>query len=88
MKIKNYLEVIVEDQVNKLLRDKKDICKCEQCRLDMITLALNHLPPRYVVSERGHIHTKLDELGSQFQADVVREVLKAIKQISKRPRHK
>ncbi len=88
MKIKNYLEDIVREQVNRILVDKKNICTCEQCRLDMMTRALNHLPPKYVVSQRGHVHTRLDELTTQFQADIVREVIKAIRIISKRPRHK
>ena len=88
MKIKNYLEEIVEKQVKKVLVDKKDICKCEHCFLDMVTRALNHLPPKYVVSQRGHIHTKLAELSIQFQADIVREVVKAVRIVGKRPRHK
>ncbi len=88
MKIKNYLEEVVNEQIDKILFDRKDICKCEQCRLDMLTHALNHLPPKYVVSQRGHIHTKLDELSIQFQADIIREILKAIRIIAKRPRHK
>ena len=88
MKIKNYLEDIVREQVTRILVDKKNICTCEQCRLDMMTRVLNHLPPKYVVSQRGHVHTKLDELTTQFQADIVREVIKAVRIISKRPRHK
>ncbi|MFH1783342.1 MAG: late competence development ComFB family protein [bacterium] len=88
MKIKNYLEDVVEEQVVSILLGKDDICTCQQCRLDMITRALNHLPPKYVVSQRGHVHTKLDELSTQFQADIAREVVNAVDVISRRPRHK
>ncbi len=87
MEVYNYMEYIVQDALEDILKNKGDICKCQKCRLDMQALALNKLPPKYVVSEKGRVFTKLQEVEIQFRADVLREVTKAITQVSKNPTH-
>ena len=87
MKITNYVEDIVKDALEGLLSDKDDICKCQKCKMDIIALALNRLPPKYVVSDKGRIFTKLQGVEIQFRADVAKELTKAISRISKRPQH-
>jgi competence protein ComFB len=87
MKVYNYMEDIVRDTLEELLSKKEDICKCEKCKFDIMTWALNRLPPKYIVSDKGRIFTKLQEVEVQFRADVVRELTKAISHISKNPRH-
>lgn len=87
MELYNYMEDIVKDMLDSLLADKEDICKCEKCKFDMIAWALNRLPPKYVVTAKGRIFTKLQEVQVQFRADVIRELTKAISYISKNPQH-
>ena len=87
MQIRNYMEDIVSDALEELLVQKDDICKCQKCKLDMMVWALNRLPPKYSVSEKGRFFTKLEEEGVQSKADVVRELATAITNISKNPRH-
>lgn len=87
MKVYNYMEDIVRDTLEELLSKKEDICKCEKCKFDIMAWALNRLPPKYIVSDRGRIFTKLQEVEVQFRADVVRELTKAISHISKNPQH-
>ena len=87
MKITNYMEDIVKDALEGLLSDKDDICKCQKCKMDIIALALNRLPPKYVVSDRGIVYAKLQEVDIQFRTDVVRELAKAIAHITKNPQH-
>lgn len=87
MKVYNYMEDIVKDILDSLLAEKENICKCEKCRLDITAWALNRLSPKYVVSNRGRIFTKLQEVEVQFRADVTRELAKAISRISKNPQH-
>jgi len=87
MKIVNYMEDIVRDTLESLLSERKDICKCQKCKLDMIAWALNRLPPKYVVTDKGRMYTKLKEQEIQFRADVVQELTKAISHISKGPQH-
>lgn len=87
MKVYNYMEDIVSDEMEKLLADTKDVCKCQKCRLDMAAWALNRLPPQYIVTEKGRVYTKINEQNIQFQVDVMREVTKAILNISRNPKH-
>lgn len=85
--LKNYMEDITKRNVDEQIKDRKDICSCERCRLDILAYALNNLPCRYVVSDRGHVFTKLKEMEFQFMADVTREVYKAIEFIKTHKRH-
>lgn len=83
----NYMEYIVADELEKLLASAESLCKCQKCKLDITVWVLNRLPPKYVVSERGRIYTKLGEQNMQFRVDVIRELTKAILYVSKNPRH-
>lgn len=87
MKILNYMEDIVKEQLDELLSKRDDICKCQKCKFDMMVWALNRLPAKYVVTAKGRIYTKLAEQAIQFKADVVRELAKAIVKISKNIQH-
>jgi competence protein ComFB len=87
MKIQNYMEDVVQDELELLLSERDDICKCQKCRFDMMVWALNRLPPKYVITDRGRLYTKLKEQEVQFKADVVKELTKAILYISKNPQH-
>lgn len=85
-KLKNYMEELVINKADELLK-LLNICKCEKCRLDIIALALNDLPTRYVVSEKGALYTKLNELEQQFEIDVETAIVKAAVLVSKSPKH-
>lgn len=87
MKIVNYMEDMVQDYLDELLSEREDICKCQKCRFDMMVWALNRLPPKYVVTDKGRFYTKLKEQDIQFKADVVRELTKAIMKVSKNVQH-
>ena len=87
MKIQNYMEEVVQDELEQLLAERDDVCKCQKCRFDMMVWALNRLPPKYVITDRGRLYTKLKEQEIQFKADVVQELTKAIDVIRKHPNH-
>ena len=87
MKLYNYMEDAVKDELDKLLTDIEDICKCEKCRLDMAAFALNRLNSQYVVSNKGRMYTKLKELNTQSRVDIMTNLTKAILNVSKKPRH-
>jgi competence protein ComFB len=84
---KNYMEEVVDGTIEEILSYHDDVCGCERCRLDIKALALNHLPPKYVVTDIGYVYTKINELESQFKADVAVAVTNAIKVVRKNPRH-
>lgn len=87
MKIVNYMEDMVKEHLDELLSKRDDICKCQKCKFDMMVWALNRLPPKYVITAKGRIYTKLAEQAIQFKADVVRELAKAIIKVSKNIQH-
>ncbi len=87
MLLRNYMEEVVNRTLEEILSPRDDVCKCERCKLDIMALALNHLPPKYVVTDMGYIYTKVNELESQFKADVTVAVTNALKIIRKNPRH-
>jgi hypothetical protein len=53
----------------------------------MLAMALNRLKPNYVVSQHGSVYTKIKMLEQQQNTDVIAEVVKAMEQVSKNPRH-
>ncbi len=65
----------------------KDSCGCERCRSDVKALALNNLPPKYVVTDKGYVYTKVNELATQFRTDITVAITNAMKVVSKKPRH-
>ncbi len=85
-KLKNYMEEIVAHKIDQLLKIM-NFCNCEKCRLDIMAIALNDLPSKYVVTEKGELFTKLKELESQFEVDVETAIVKAALFVSKNPKH-
>ncbi len=84
------LRNLMEEIVLKAIPDltvKQNVCSCEQCRLDIAALALNDLPPRYVVTPKGASYARADLLEIQKYVDVIGAITKAIKLVKEHPRH-
>lgn len=84
--VKNYMEEIIEMLLDDVLKNMK-VCKCQICCEDIAALALNELPPKYVVTEKGERYSKLNLLRQQFEVDVVSAITRATITVNKRPRH-
>jgi competence protein ComFB len=87
LELNNYMEDIAGRNLDGQLSEREDLCKCDRCRLDMLAYSLNNLPAKYVVTDRGHIFTRLKEMEVQFNADVTREVYKAVEFVKAHKRH-
>lgn len=87
VKMINKMEVMVEQAVNEALGRQKDVCGCERCKSDMVALSLNMLPSRYVVTLLGEAVTNVDLESSQWKADIMMAVYRAIEIVRGRPRH-
>jgi len=88
MRLRNYMEDAVRSILENMLEKKSYTgCKCSRCRLDIMAYALNQLPPKYVVTRKGETFTRISELASQFETDVVVALSKAIRQVGKNLRH-
>ena len=88
MKLYNYMEGAVEEMLDGIMANHTNVCTCPRCRMDILALALNKLPPKYAVSDKGINYTKISFLQRQFNADITRTVAEAIKIVSQKPRHK
>ncbi len=86
MYIKNYMEKIVFDSIDDVLKDI-DMCKCEICLADIAAKALNSLPPQYVARKKGEVYSKINNLKMQFEVDVIAAITKAAILVKENPRH-
>ncbi|MGE4282250.1 MAG: late competence development ComFB family protein [Clostridia bacterium] len=86
MYLKNYMEEVVFNMMESILKDV-NCCTCEKCVMDIAALALNDLPPRYVVNPKGEVYTKTRALQQQFEVDATTAIIKAVEIVKKNPRH-
>ncbi len=86
MKYQNVMEDYVVQKVDEVW-DSLDCCKCDQCREDVISYALNQLAPRYVNTERGRTFVKVNTMSSQFEIDILTAIYEGADVVKKHPRH-
>ncbi len=86
----NHTEDIVIDYLESMLKEPEfsDACTCDKCLLDMATFALNRLPAKYITSERGDLHAKLEEFEQQVNVDFIQTMARAIDVVSDNPHNK
>ena len=95
MKVHNVMEELVTSRVALMYERLNETrpswltCDCEDCRIDAVSYVLNRIPPRYVVSGRGIVHTMNIPM-PQIKADIDALTMEAIRVINsvKRPYHK
>lgn len=87
MAYKNYMEEATVGELNDILEQMEDICKCERCREDIVAYALNRLSPKYVVTELGNMYTKLNQIKAQSKTDIIVQLMDAAKVVKEKPRH-
>lgn len=84
----NYIEHLVNEQLDEFLSKNKDICSCEKCQMDMKAYALNKLKPQYLVTDKGYIYQKIEEMRLQYTVDILRTIIDASNVVKNNPRHK
>lgn len=62
-------------------------CGCHQCQDDVLAMALNQLPARYVSTDQGGVFVKANYLNPQLQSDILGELIRAGLQVSEHPHH-
>ncbi len=87
MELKNYKELAVDHVLPNLLKAFPDICKCDKCLMDIKAIALNNLEPQYVVTERGELYAKVNEMNLQYEANIMKAILDGISLVSSHPMH-
>jgi competence protein ComFB len=84
--IKNLVEDHVTAAYEMLRPHFPAFCGCELCREDVLTFALNRLPPRYVARREGSIVTEVNLEKEQSRAAIEVVVMEALRKISVAPR--
>ncbi len=88
MQLVNFMEEAVKRVFEELLQEApyRSLPFDEKTKLDILAFTLNHLPPRYLVSEKGLLYTRVDELRQQFKTDIIVELTQAIDRVKANPR--
>lgn len=79
----NTMENIVLEKLESALT-RFQCCKCDRCKKDIVAMALNKLPPKYMVLLEGQPTPDIDP---KTNAQVVTAVIRAILAVRAHPRH-
>ncbi len=84
----NALEELVRAVHSELREKYAEGCACQQCQDDVITMAMNHLRPRYIVGEpMGAALTRVSLSQAQARAEIAVVVFDAMRRVGANPRH-
>ena len=85
-KVTNLSEVLAMEILPSII-DRLGGCKCPVCTANILALALNMLPPRYITTNEGKQYMKLLAYKSQHELDVIQAITKACLKVMSSPRH-
>ncbi len=88
MLFRNIMENIVWEKIEDLIKaGVYQGCTCDICKNDVAAIALNTLPPKYVVNLTGEAYSKAKYLGIQNSIDISRQIAYAMEVVKNSPRH-
>ena len=64
-----------------------EMCCCDRCLNDVLAIALNSIPPKYVVSKRGALFAKIASYGNQYKTDIYSRLTQACVMVKQSPSH-
>jgi competence protein ComFB len=82
----NEAERTVLSELETQMAAAADICRCQDCVLDMAAFALNNVKPTYRVSLMGSVYARAAN-DKGYAAEISRAVADAIKKIKANPSH-
>jgi len=86
LQLRNYTEEAVNLFMDRWFKEA-DVCQCDSCRLDTMAIMLNHLAPKYVVTEKGALYAQLDDFDPQHRIDFMTIMTQAVQMVKNKPRH-
>jgi len=75
MALVNIMETIVKQRLDEIL-EHTDCCKCNQCYMDTMAIALNYCKPKYVNTLKGELLVKISSSQLQDMIDLEISILK------------
>ena len=88
-KLVNVTEEIVSGLVSFLLHgtEYQTFCHCMECELDVVAIALNALPTKYVASEESR-NRAFERLNTPENIEEInKQIIRAIHVVGRNPRH-
>lgn len=82
----NVVEIIAKENVADLM-DRMEMCTCSKCICDVLAIALNSLPTKYVTSDAGKQYIQLETYKKQFETDVEIALMRACLTVKESPNH-
>ncbi len=86
IEVHNLIEDIVLRYVDNIM-EACHCCQCERCKTDVVTYALNQLPPHYVATNFGRLMVELQSLERQSSTDIIAAISEAAARVAENPRH-
>ncbi len=83
MVVVNTMESYVLGKLDEVL-ERFSCCRCDRCKKDIVALALNKLPPKYMVLAEGQPEPDIDP---QTNAQIVAAMIQAVIKVRAHPRH-
>ncbi len=84
--LKNEAEDVVREVLEKEMEKDDEICKCQDCVLDIVAFALNNIKPVYKTSLTGSLYAQTVRNTEYY--DAAREAVKyAVEVVKKNPSH-
>jgi competence protein ComFB len=85
MPVRNIMEDVVASTIDEIIRDEKYFSGIDQYKQDIAAYVLNRIPPRYITSERGILHGKLEaRFLFQQKTDIIFLIHEALEVIKNR----
>jgi competence protein ComFB len=82
----NLSEMLTKELLPSVM-ERMDVCTCPVCTGNVLALALNTLPTKYVTTDEGKQYTQLEVYKRQNELDVVAALTRACVRVKNSPRH-
>jgi competence protein ComFB len=82
----NLTEILTKELLPSVM-ERMDVCTCPVCTGNVLALALNTLPTKYVTTDEGKQYTQLEVYKRQNELDVIAALTRACLRVQNSPRH-
>lgn len=82
----NLTERLVREKAKEVM-ERLNVCECPICTQDVLALALNSLPNKYVTTDVGRQHLLLEIYKKQYETDIIAALTRAGVRVKVSPRH-
>jgi hypothetical protein len=82
----NIMEMLVKANSDRYI-SIMEVCTCPRCKIDIETIALNNLPPKYVYMKPSEISARSNVYAGRFQTAVTAQLMRACQTVLDNPRH-